>query len=115
MRKTFAWRYYKETGDSYYLQNLLNHASPSITYRYIGERPTVDVVMKKLTPEENERSREVLLRDESGKRRIEKVIGLLKSLEEQLANPGNKDAFYGRADCFLEQIEELISTYESDK
>ena len=31
MRKTFAWRYYKETNDIYYIQNLLNHASPSIT------------------------------------------------------------------------------------
>lgn len=39
MRKTFAWRYYKSTGDIYYLQNLLNHASPSITYRYIGRNP----------------------------------------------------------------------------
>ena len=39
MRKTFAWRYYKETNDIYYIQNLLNHASPSITYRYIGEKP----------------------------------------------------------------------------
>lgn len=26
MRKTFAWRYYKETNDIYYIQNLLNHA-----------------------------------------------------------------------------------------
>ena len=49
MRKTFAWRYYRDTGDIYYLQNLLNHASPSITYRYIGERPNVDVVLKKMT------------------------------------------------------------------
>ena len=35
MRKTFAWRYYKETGDIQYIQNLLNHASPNITFRYI--------------------------------------------------------------------------------
>ena len=47
MRKTFAWRYYKATNDIYYLQNLLNHASPSITYRYIGEKPNVEVVLKK--------------------------------------------------------------------
>ena len=26
MRKTFAWKYYKNTGDIYYLTNLLNHA-----------------------------------------------------------------------------------------
>ena len=47
MRKTFAWKYYKATNDIYYLQKLLNHASPSITYRYIGERPDVDIVLKK--------------------------------------------------------------------
>ena len=47
MRKTFAWRYYKSTGDIYYLQNLLNHASPSITYRYIGEKPNVEVYLKR--------------------------------------------------------------------
>ena len=29
MRKTFAWKYYKNTGDIYYLTNLLNHASRS--------------------------------------------------------------------------------------
>ena len=37
MRKTYAWNYYKETGDIYHLQKLFNHASPSITYRFIGE------------------------------------------------------------------------------
>ena len=57
MRKTFAWKYYKETGDIYYLQNLFNHASPSITYRFIGEKPNMEVVLKKMTPQENERSR----------------------------------------------------------
>lgn len=41
MRKTFAWRYYKETGDIQYIQNLLNHASPNITFRYIGEKPNI--------------------------------------------------------------------------
>ena len=55
MRKTFAWRYYKATNDIYYLQNLLNHASPSITYRYIGEKPNVEVVLKKMTPAEKGR------------------------------------------------------------
>ena len=115
MRKTFAWRYYRETGDIYYLQNLLNHASPSITYRYIGERPNVDVVMKKLTPEENERSRELLLNGDGGRKRIEKIREVLTGLEKQLDNPGNKDSFYGRADCFLDQMEELIRTYESGK
>ena len=50
MRKTFAWHYYKRTGDIYYLQNLLNHSSPSITYRYIGEKPNVSLSLPPLKP-----------------------------------------------------------------
>lgn len=114
MRKTFAWKYYKSTGDIYYLQNLLNHASPSITYRYIGERPNVDVVMHKMTPDENERSRYRLLHDNGGKERIDKICRMFEELSVELGNPGNNDAFYGRVDCFLEQIEELIRNYEAE-
>ncbi|MBO7711441.1 MAG: tyrosine-type recombinase/integrase [Lachnospiraceae bacterium] len=114
MRKTFAWRYYKETGDIYYLQNLLNHASPSITYRYIGEKPNVEVQLKKMTAAENERSRFVLLTDQGGKKRIDAIVGVLTDLEKELNNAGNNDAFYGKADCFLMEIEELIRNYQSN-
>ena len=113
MRKTFAWRYYKETGDIYYLQNLLNHASPSITYRYIGEKPNVEVQLKKMTAAENERSRFVLLTDQGGKKRIDAIVSVLTDLEKELNNAGNNDAFYGKADCFLMEIEELIPNYQS--
>ena len=112
MRKTFAWRYYKETGDIYYLQNLLNHASPSITYRYIGEKPNVEVVLKKLTAEENERSRFVLLNDNAGVERFRRIRETLEEIEKELGNPGNNDAFYGRVDCFLNELEELVRNYE---
>ena len=111
MRKTFAWHYYKDTGDIYYLQNLLNHASPSITYRYIGEKPNVEVHLKKMTSEENERSRYLLLHNEGGKNRIEAIRDMLKKLEEELKDPENSDAFYGKADCFLNEVEELIRSY----
>ena len=115
MRKTFAWRYYRDTGDIYYLQNLLNHASPSITYRYIGEKPNVEVVLKKMTPEENERSRAVLLTDQNGKKRLDEVRALLDDLEAGLNNPGNNDAFYGRVECFLNEIEELMINFKKTK
>ncbi len=111
MRKTFAWRYYKESGDIYYLQNLLNHASPSITYRYIGEKPNVEVVLKKMTSEENERSRYMLLQDGSGEKRIAGICDTLQTLRSELTNPGNNDAFYGRTDCLLTEIEELIQNF----
>ena len=111
MRKTFAWRYYKSTNDIYYLQNLLNHASPSITYRYIGEKPNVEVVLKKMTPEENERSRYLLYKDGNGKKRMDNIIELFQHLKSELDNPTNNDAFYGKVDCLLEEVEELIKNY----
>ena len=63
MRKTFAWNYYKATNDIFYLQNLLNHASPSITYRYIDENP-----VKKRTPKNDQRSRFLLDQNDNGKK-----------------------------------------------
>ena len=98
MRKTFAWKYYKATNDIYYLQKLLNHASPSITYRYIGERPDVDIVLKKMTAEENERSRYLLYKDGNGKKRIQKLKELLDEIEKEMDNPTNNDAYYKVSD-----------------
>lgn len=115
MRKTFAWRYYKATGDIYYLQNLLNHASPSITYRYIGEKPNVEVVLKKMTPEENERSRYLLYNDNNGKKRMQAIKEIMDELEKELDNPCNNDAFYGRVDCLLTEMEELVRNFKSTK
>lgn len=112
MRKTFAWKYYKSTGDINYLQHLFNHASPSITYRYIGEKPNVQVVLRKLTPEENERSRYMLYLDDSGRTRIDAAIEELIAIKEKFNNPCNNDAFYGCVDCFLEELDALLETYK---
>lgn len=112
MRKTFAWRYYKATGDIYYLQNLLNHASPSITYRYIGEKPNVEVYLRKMTPEENERSRYVLYKNGNGKKRIESLINVLHEISDQMDNPLNNDAYFGRVDCLLKEMEELVENFK---
>jgi len=115
MRKTFAWRYYKATDDIYYLQNLLNHASPSITFRYIGEKPNVEVVLRKMTPEENERSRFVLYKDGAGKKRIKELQDILSFIEVEMDNPTNNDAFYGRVDCLLTEMEELVVNFKNTK
>ena len=114
MRKTFAWKYYKNTGDIYYLTNLLNHASPSVTFRFIGEKPRVDTIASRMTPEENMRSRRKLFQDAAGVGRMEAVKDLMNLLEEEMDNPMNNDAFYGKADCFLLEIEELIRNYRSN-
>lgn len=115
MRKTFAWKYYKETGDIYYLQNLFNHASPSITYRYIGEKPNVELVLKKMTPEENERSRYLLYLNDSGKKRLTEAIDTLTNIRNNFDSPANNDAFYGKVDCLLEELDLLIDTYKKTK
>ena len=115
MRKTFAWRYYKATGDIYYLQNLLNHASPSITYRYIGEKPNVEVYLRKMTPEENERSRYILYKNGNGKKRIEKLQSVLSEISSEMDNPLNNDAYFGKVDCLLKEMEELVENFNRTK
>ena len=115
MRKTFAWRYYKSTGDIYYLQNLLNHASPSITYRYIGEKPNVEVYLRKMTPEENERSRYMLYKNGNGKKRIDELKQVLSDISEEMDNPLNNDAYYGKVDCLLKEMEELVENFKRTK
>lgn len=115
MRKTFAWHYYKETGDIYYLQNLFNHASPSITYRYIGEKPNVQVVLKKMTAEENERSRYILYKNGNGKKRLNSIISELEEVRDSFDNPSNNDAFYGKVDCLLSELDELMTIYRNTK
>ena len=115
MRKTFACRYFKSTGDIYYLQNLLNHASPSITYRYIGEKPIVEVYLKKMTPEENERSRYLLYKNGNGKKRIEALRKLLDDINQEMDNPLNNDSYYGKVDCLLTEMEELVTNFNKTK
>ena len=115
MRKTFAWRYYKSTGDIYYLQNLLNHASPSITYRYIGEKPNVEVYLRKMTPEENERSRYILYKNGNGKKRIEELKKVLDDISNEMDNPLNNDAYFGKVECLLKEMEELVANFKRTK
>lgn len=115
MRKTFAWNYYKETGDIYYLQNLFNHASPSITYRFIGEKPNIEVFLKKMTPQENERSRYLLYLNGSGKKRLNSIIDALTEIRDNFDSPTNNDAFYGKVDCLLEELDALMENYRNTK
>ena len=115
MRKTFAWKFYNETGDIYYLQNLFNHASPSITYRFIGEKPNMEVVLKKMTPQENERSRYLLYLNGSGKKRLNNIIDTLTDIRDHFDDPTNNDAFYGKVDCLLEELDSLLKNYKETK
>ena len=115
MRKTFAWKYYKETGDIYYLQELFNHASPSITYRFIGEKPNIEIFLKKMTPQENERSRYLLYLNGSGKKRLNSIIDTLTDIRDNFDSPTNNDSFYGKVDCLLDELGSLMENYKNTK
>ncbi len=115
MRKTFAWRYFKDTNDIYFLQNLFNHASPSITYRFIGEKPNVEITLAKMTPEENERSRYLLYQNNAGKNRLRGIINTLTDIDKNFDNPANNDAFYGKLDGLLNELEDILGVYKNTK
>ncbi len=68
-----------------------------------------------MTPEENERSRYILYKDEAGKKRIHAIMETLKYIEGELDNPTNNDAFYGRVDCLLAEFEDLVENFNSTK
>ena len=68
-----------------------------------------------MTPEENERSRYMLYRDDNGKKRMEAIKDTMNELEAEMQKPSNNDAFYGRVDCLLTEIEELIRNFRETK
>jgi integrase len=115
MRKTFAWNYYESTGDITYLQTLLNHASPSITYRYIGEKPNIQLILRKASTEENQRSRYLLYLDDSGVKRIDAAIDQLVDIKKHFEDPRTNDSYYGCVDSFLAELETLLATFEQEK
>lgn len=112
MRKTFAWNYYKESGDIYYIQNLLNHASSTITYQYIGESRIRLEKGKNLTDKENSKRRSQLLRNDGGRQRIEKIKNFLNTVERNLGNPEKQDSYFGKAECLLSGIESLMKEFK---
>ena len=112
MRKTFAWRYYKETGDIYYIQNLLNHASPNITFRYIGEKPNLQVMYGKITEDDNQKAMQYLLTDKHGIAEIDDIIASLKMIRKKLTGKLQEPDFYGKTDMLLEILRDTIRDYE---
>lgn len=111
MRKTFAWHYYKETGDINYIQHLLNHASPNITYRYIGEKPNIQVIYNKITDDENLKSMQYLLKGKQGIADIDELIASLKQVRKLLNGKHQDPEFYGRVDVLLEQMKNILADY----
>ena len=111
MRKTFAWRYYKETGDIQYIQNLLNHASPNITFRYIGEKPNIRVIYDKITDDGNQKAMEYLLTDKKGVEDIDAIIHELKQIRRKLTGKRQSLQYYGSVDTLLEQMHDTLRDF----
>lgn len=111
MRKTFAWRYYKETGDIQYIQNLLNHASPNITFRYIGEKPNIRVIYDKITDDGNQKAMEYLLTDKKGVEDIDAIIHELKQIRRKLTGKRQSLPYYSRVDTLLEQMHDTLRDF----
>ena len=87
MRKTFAWNYYKDTGDIAYIQKLLSHASSSITYQYIGES------LKNGEREEPIESRELnssLRKDGNGRQKNRKAETFPEQCRKKPGQPGKR-------------------------
>ncbi len=115
MRKTFAWRYYHTTGDIYYLQNLLNHASASITYRYIGEDPSGKPCGLPIWPEDTARSRRILLETDEGAVRIGRISDLLGRISKEISKGELEDEECGRLERLLLDIEGAIRNYDEGR
>ena len=43
------------------------------------------------------------------------IVDLFKGLEAELDNPTNNDAFYGKLDCLLTEVEQLVDNFKSTK
>ena len=75
----------------------------------------MEVYLRKMTPEENERSRYLLYKNGNGKKRIEALSTVLKEISEEMDNPLNNDAYYGRVDCLLKEMEELVANFKNTR
>lgn len=114
MRKTFAWRYYQRTGDIYYLQDLMNHSSPTVTYRYIGiEPPRQGIGITVMSAQENAKARARLYRDGIGVSHLERIKEELTRIQEDMQSPKNPDAWFGKTESLLHSIDILLDEYRS--
>ena len=68
-----------------------------------------------MTPEENERSRYMLYKNGNGKKRIDELKQVLSDISEEMDNPLNNDAYYGKVDCLLKEMEELVENFKRTK
>ena len=68
-----------------------------------------------MTPEENERSRYILYKNGNGKKRIEELKKVLDDISNEMDNPLNNDAYFGKVECLLKEMEELVANFKRTK
>lgn len=57
----------------------------------------------------------MLFKDGAGKKRILSLKETLDSLCSEMDNPTNNDAFFGRVDCLLTEMEDLVDNFKNTK
>ncbi len=101
IRKTFAWHYYKQCGDIHIVQGILNHASPSITYRYLGIINPAIPQYHQATSFASASSRTMLLTDDAGSQRIKDIADKLCAIEKTMYDPMTGDLYTYLYDAVL--------------
>ena len=66
-----------------------------------------------MTSEENARNRQALVLENGGEKRINAITDVLEDIKRELNNAGNSDAFYGKTEYFLLEVEELVRNYRA--
>ena len=61
---------------------------------------------------DDQRSRFRLGKDDNGKKRILLLENTLEEIRESLGDSGKNDAFFGRVDCLLTEMEELTENFK---
>lgn len=51
----------------------------------------------------------------NGKKRIEAIREMLSAIDAEMDNPLNNDAYYGRVDCLLTEMEDLVENFNKTK
>ncbi len=111
-RKTFLYKLYDETGDIELIQKYINASSANIAYRYLGVLPGTEEKYKGRSIQENENSRYKLLSDGNGIKRIDNVIQFLRTLADDIDDPINSDAVYGKIDIMIGLLEKCVEKYQ---
>ena len=61
------------------------------------------------------KAKSLLYLNGSGKKRLNSIIKTLTDIRDNFDSPANNDAFYGKVDCLLEELDSLMTNYKETK